>query len=71
MVDLGRANSPSLNLSFKLAYSGETITITVTPQTVIGDVLRESIKPATGKGETDIFLVYLGKAINIFHTFKE
>ena len=72
LVDLGRVSLPSLDLIFKYHKDpAEIIEITVTPQTVIRDILREIIKPAIGKGETDVFLVYLGKPINIFKKLQE
>ena len=72
LVDLGRINLPSLKLIFKPQKNPENpVEVTVTPQTVIRDTLRENIKPVIGKGETDVFLVYLGKPINIFKKFEE
>ena len=72
LVDLSRVHQPSLELIFKYHKSpAEIVEVSTTPKTVIRDILRERIKPAIGKGETEVFLVYLGKPINIFKKLEE
>jgi hypothetical protein len=63
---------PTLNLIFK-TYSRpeQRIEIQVSPQKLFRDLLRENIRPAIGKGETEVFFVHLGKPINILNRIEE
>ena len=45
--------------------------VEASPQTLIRDILKDKIKPIIGKGETEVFLVYIGKPINIFKKLQE
>ena len=47
------------------------IKVKISSRAYIRDVMESDIKTATGKGETEVFFVYLGKPLNVFKRFYE
>ena len=79
IVDLSRTTLSELNLIFRVRKNLQepnhpdniSVNAKVRSDAYIRDVIENQIKNATGKGELDVFLVYLGRPLNIFKKFHE
>ena len=71
VINVSRTTSPELNLVFRLHKDPERLyRLKTSARATIRDVLQQ-LKPLIDGGENEVFLVYVGKPLNIFKKFME